>query len=49
MAKVINNIFNRTKAWEEYYHLRRLSDRMLEDMGIERKDLKKLLKGESLR
>ncbi len=49
MAKVVNYLFNRTKAWEDYYHLRRLPDRLLEDMGIERQDLKSILKNPSKR
>ena len=44
MRKVLDYIKNRNKAREDYYHLKGMPDRLLQDIGLDRKGVEEVLK-----
>jgi uncharacterized protein YjiS (DUF1127 family) len=49
MLNVISYFKKRRQAWHDYYHLQRMPDRLLEDIGIERRELSQVRRGRAIR
>ena len=45
MLNVIGYLKFRYRAWQDYYHVKQLPDRLLEDIGLDRQNLDQILKG----